>query len=73
MKSDILLTNDDGIHSRGLTALEESLAPLGNVITVAPDREMSATSHRITMHQPLRFISRSAAIGMQWKVRRPTA
>jgi 5'-nucleotidase len=56
MKSDILLTNDDGIQSRGLTALEESLAPLGRIITVAPDREMSAASHRITMHQPLRFV-----------------
>jgi 5'-nucleotidase len=55
MTSDILLTNDDGIHSQGLTALEESLAPVGNVITVAPDREMSATSHRITLHQPLRY------------------
>ena len=55
MKSDILLTNDDGIHSPGLTVLEESLAPFGSVITVAPDREMSATSHRITMNQPLRY------------------
>jgi 5'-nucleotidase len=55
MTSDILLTNDDGIHSLGLTALEESLAPLGKVFTVAPDREMSATSHRITLHQPLRY------------------
>jgi len=52
---DILLTNDDGIHSPGLTALEEALAPLARVITVAPDREMSATSHRITMQQPLRY------------------
>jgi 5'-nucleotidase len=55
MNSDILLTNDDGIHSPGLTALEVALAPFGNVITVAPDREMSATSHRITLHQPLRY------------------
>jgi 5'-nucleotidase len=55
MASDILLTNDDGIHSPGLTALEETLTPLGNVFTVAPDREVSATSHRITLHQPLRY------------------
>ena len=55
MASEILLTNDDGIHSPGLTALEESLAPLGNVVIVAPDREMSATSHRISLHQPLRY------------------
>jgi 5'-nucleotidase len=55
MTSDILLTNDDGIHSPGLTALERSLSPLGNVTTVAPDREMSATSHRITLNQSLRY------------------
>jgi 5'-nucleotidase len=55
MTSDILLTNDDGIYSSGLTALEESLAKVGNVSTVAPDREMSANSHRITLHRPLRY------------------
>lgn len=56
MKSNILVTNDDGISSPGLTALEKQLAPLGRVITVAPDREMSATSHRITVHQQVRFL-----------------
>jgi 5'-nucleotidase len=55
MTSDILLTNDDGIYSSGLTALEESLAKVGSVVTVAPDREMSANSHRITLHRPLRY------------------
>jgi 5'-nucleotidase len=55
MTPDILITNDDGIHSHGLTALEQSLSPIGNVFTVAPDREMSAASHRITLHQPLRY------------------
>ena len=55
MTSDILLTNDDGVYSSGLTALEESLAKIGNVFTVAPDREMSANSHRITPHRPLRY------------------
>jgi len=57
MKSSILLTNDDGIDSPGITALEKTLATLGTVVTVAPDREMSATSHRITLHQPLRYRS----------------
>jgi 5'-nucleotidase len=55
MTSDILLTNDDGIYSAGITALEQLLAPVGNVFTVAPDREMSANSHRITLHRPLRY------------------
>lgn len=55
MTPHFLITNDDGILSPGLTALAEAFAPFGRVITVAPDREMSATSHRITVHQPLRY------------------
>jgi 5'-nucleotidase len=50
----ILITNDDGIHVPGLLALEESLAPLGEVTVIAPDREMSATSQSITLHTPIR-------------------
>jgi len=34
----ILLSNDDGIQSEGLAALEISLAPLGDIYTVAPTR-----------------------------------
>lgn len=50
----ILVTNDDGIHAEGLKALERAVAPLGEVIVVAPDREMSATSQSISVHTPLR-------------------
>jgi 5'/3'-nucleotidase len=50
----ILITNDDGIHSPGLKALESAMAPLGDVIVVAPDSERSATSQSITIHSPLR-------------------
>jgi 5'-nucleotidase len=55
MKPRILVTNDDGVHSPGLTALERALSKLGHVTVVAPDREMSATSHCITLNQPLRY------------------
>jgi len=41
----ILLSNDDGIQSEGLTALEKSLAQLGEIYTVAPDRAQSSMSH----------------------------
>jgi 5'-nucleotidase len=51
----ILVTNDDGIQAPGLKALEKSLAPLGEVTVVAPDREMSATSQSISLHMPLRI------------------
>ena len=51
----ILLTNDDGIHSRGLRALAKSLESIGDIWVVAPDREMSAASHSLTLHRPLRI------------------
>lgn len=54
-QSQILITNDDGIQSPALDALELALAHLGQVIVVAPDREMSATSQSITLNQPLRY------------------
>ena len=51
----ILLANDDGIQAPGLRALAQSLAALGEVWVVAPDRERSATSHSISLNQPLRL------------------
>ena len=52
----ILLTNDDGIRAAGLAALREALQGLGEVWVVAPDREQSAASHALTLHDPLRVI-----------------
>jgi 5'-nucleotidase len=51
----ILVSNDDGIHSDGLSALAAALAPHGRVVVVAPDREQSAVSHALTLHRPLRI------------------
>lgn len=56
----ILITNDDGIHSEGLTTLREALSLIGDVIVVAPDREMSAVSQSITLRSPLRYTALSA-------------
>ena len=50
----LLCSNDDGILAKGLAVLERAAAPLGEVWTVAPDREQSATSHSLTLHHPLR-------------------
>jgi 5'-nucleotidase len=50
----ILLTNDDGVHADGLKALEGGLAPAGDVVVVAPEREMSAAGQSLSIHQPLR-------------------
>src|SRR5918911_580037 len=51
----ILLTNDDGIHSDGLTKLEEALKEVGDVYVVAPAAEMSGASHSLTLARPLRI------------------
>src|SRR5215210_8214548 len=51
----ILLTNDDGIHSKGLTKLEEALSRIGDVFVVAPASEMSGASHSLTLARPLRI------------------
>lgn len=50
----LLLSNDDGVHAEGLTALAASLRRLGEVYVVAPEREQSASSHRITLSRVLR-------------------
>lgn len=50
----ILITNDDGIHSPGIKALQQALTPVGRTIIIAPDRDNSAVSHSLTMNRPLK-------------------
>ena len=54
----ILCTNDDGILAHGLECLVRAAKAIGDVTVVAPDREQSATSHSLTLHHPLRPVSR---------------
>src|SRR5262249_5522799 len=51
----ILLTNDDGIAAPALAQLKRVLSPFGRVITIAPDRNQSASSQSLTLHRPLRI------------------
>jgi 5'-nucleotidase len=51
----ILITNDDGINSKGIIALARRFKEMGEVIVVAPNKQMSATSHSITTNRPLRY------------------
>ena len=53
----ILITNDDGIHARGLLALKNALSEIASVTVVAPDAEKSAVGHAITLSDPLRVVS----------------
>ena len=50
----ILLTNDDGIYAPGLMALYQELSTDFEVSVVAPETEMSAVGHAITLTSPLR-------------------
>ncbi|HIC90191.1 MAG TPA: 5'/3'-nucleotidase SurE [Anaerolineae bacterium] len=52
--SDILVTNDDGIHATGLLVLKQALEKVGNVVVFAPNHNWSAAGHTKTMHKPLR-------------------
>ena len=50
----LFLTNDDGIHASGLTALIEAVCPLGEVVVVAPDVPRSGMSSAISSVNPIR-------------------
>ncbi len=50
----ILVTNDDGVHSLGLSSLFKAMTALGDAYIIAPDRERSAVSHSLTMHRPIK-------------------
>jgi 5'-nucleotidase len=52
----ILVTNDDGIHSPGLTVAENIARSLSDdVWVVAPENEQSGASHSLTLTSPLRL------------------
>jgi len=51
----ILVTNDDGIHGRGIEHLVRALSGLGEVYVVVPDQQRSSTSHSLTLDKPLRI------------------
>lgn len=49
----ILLSNDDGYFAPGLAILAQTLAPLGTVTVVAPERDRSGASNSLTLDRPL--------------------
>src|SRR5215218_976756 len=59
----ILITNDDGVESRGLLALKQALESMGDVTVVAPDTNQSAVGHQKTLMRPLRIRERTLADG----------
>ncbi len=57
----ILVSNDDGYFSPGITLLAEALSRLGEVTVVAPERDRSGASNSLTLDRPL--VVRRAANG----------
>ena len=51
----ILITNDDGIFSKGIFTLWEALKQFSDVTIIAPKNEQSGKSHSISLHKPLRI------------------
>ncbi len=50
----ILLSNDDGYQAPGLKALADALAPLAEIVVVAPERNRSGASNSLTLEYPIR-------------------
>jgi 5'-nucleotidase len=50
----ILVTNDDGIHAKGLSAMSEAARQFGDVVVVAPMDGQSGMAHAITVKTPIR-------------------
>ena len=53
----VLLTNDDGVNALGIAAMRDALLKVADVTVVAPETEMSAVGHAITLADPLRVRS----------------
>ncbi len=51
----ILVTNDDGVTSRGIKALVEVAGDFGEVCVIAPDKPQSGMGHAITVHSGIRI------------------
>ena len=59
----ILVTNDDGIDSPGLTTLVRELAGLGEVVVCAPDSNRSGSSHSTTFLSEPQTVTRVTVEG----------
>ncbi|WLQ11453.1 5'/3'-nucleotidase SurE [Hahella aquimaris] len=49
----LLLSNDDGVHAPGLSALADELKNIAEIRVIAPDRDHSGASNSLTLTRPL--------------------
>jgi len=51
----ILISNDDGVHARGIDVLAKKISQTFGIVVIAPDRDCSAASHSLTLDNPIRL------------------
>jgi 5'-nucleotidase len=66
----ILISNDDGYFSPGITALARVLSEIAEVTVVAPEQDRSGASNSLTLDRPLSV--RTAASGFRYINGTPT-
>ncbi|WP_154223734.1 5'/3'-nucleotidase SurE [Marinicella rhabdoformis] len=49
-----LVSNDDGVHAKGIKKLSSMLKDLGDVVVFAPNRDRSGASNSLTLDRPIR-------------------
>ena len=54
MRPLILITNDDGVHARGINVLADAVREFGDVVVMAPEKNASGKSHSLSTDHPLR-------------------
>jgi broad specificity polyphosphatase/5'/3'-nucleotidase SurE len=68
----ILVSNDDGITSKGIRVLVSVMKKIGDVVVVAPDSPQSGMGHAITIGETLRLYEEDiverphSGFGGQW-------
>ncbi len=51
----ILVSNDDGVVSKGISELVKYLRPLGEIVVMAPDSPRSGNASALTVTQPVHY------------------
>ncbi|MDR3118783.1 MAG: 5'/3'-nucleotidase SurE [Mediterranea sp.] len=60
----ILVSNDDGVHAKGINELIRFLRPLGNIVVMAPDSARSGSGCALSITRPVSYEQLSEEPGM---------
>ncbi len=65
----IIVTNDDGVHARGLIAAYNSVKDLGNAVVVAPSVQRSGVGRSISIFDPIRVSTVDIGVCSAYSIR----